>query len=206
MGKKAYIGAQGTAQQARKIYVGTGKARMAKKAYLGDENGIARLVFTGGAAWLKYSCDSSTTYEWTDARVGETGTYTLWDRGALFTAYTFDEVEGFYGDGWDNYVTFEDASQAAGAYSFSSESVWQLGAIIEVHDQYGDTKGYTYETTCVASAEAYTSYSKGSTSYGTIYADEDQQPEAGEVLEHGSDHYVIRTASGAYWYQLVKED
>lgn len=206
MGKKAYIGEQGTAQQARKIYVGDGVAHLVKKAYLGDENGIARLVFTNGPAWLKYSCNTSTTYERTDARVGETDTYTLWDRGALFTEYKFDESYGFAGLDWDHYVTFDDASQAAGAYCFSSEAVWQLGSIVEVLDQYGDTKGYTYETSCVGSAEEHTEYSKGSTSYGTIYAEEGQQPEAGQVLEHGSDHYVVRTTSGTYWYQLVKED
>ena len=166
-------------------------------------------------AWQKFSCNETSTYTQTDTFVGEKGSYTLWDGGALFTEYAFDEEQGFYyPDGFDHWVTYEDASQAAGAYVsqpheydvYVESGIWQLGAIIEVHDQYGDTKGYTYETTCVASADVYTEYSKGTTDYGIIFADEGALPEEGTIIEQGENYYIIRVVKnniikGVYYYE-----
>lgn len=208
MGKKAYIGAQGTAQQARKIYVGTGKARMAKKAYLGDENGIARLVFTSGAAWLKYTATATEVYHyvWDDLYVGQARSQIAYnyDGGQHPLAYEFNESEGFDVPSGTTVVRTPDA---VGAYEVSATSVWVIESVEPAPD-YGE-KYYRLSGTTVASASQELDridYGKGTTSHGTIYADEGLQPEPGEVLEHGSDHYVIRTASGTYWYQLVKED
>lgn len=211
MGKKAYIGAQGTAQQARKIYVGTGKARMAKKAYLGDENGIARLVFTSGAAWLKYTAIATERYYYVqdDRLVGQRrGQYDFYMISPSYaTQYEFDSRYGFASAWGYPLVTLDNA---VGAYEISDTEVWQVTSVAsEPTEVYPGSYQYLVEGVVVASASQELDridYSKGTTSHGTIYAEDGQQPEAGEVLEHGSDHYVIRTASGTYWYQLVKED
>ena len=166
-------------------------------------------------AWQKFSCNETSTYTQTDTYVGETGANTLWDGNMVFTEYTFDEEKGFYTpNGFDNYVTLEDASQAAGTYFWYNnedgfdveEGVWQHGAIIKVHDQYGDIKGYTYETTCVASADVYIEYDKGTTDYGIILADEGALPEEGTIIEQGENYYIIRViknnaVQGVYYYE-----
>ena len=165
---------------------------------------------TSGVKWNKYDCNTTTIYDRTDTYVGETGSHTVWDGEGLFTEYTFDEELGFYApDGFDHYVVYEDASQAAGAYTFYNNEdgvyvdsgVWQLGTIIEVHDQYGDTKGYTYETTCVGSADAHHFYSKGDTLLGTVEADEGEMPADGEKLDEGNGWYIIRTSDGIFYYE-----
>ena len=51
MAKKAYIGVDGVAREAKGIYLGIdGVARKIKKAYIGDENGLARLWYEDGPA------------------------------------------------------------------------------------------------------------------------------------------------------------
>lgn len=46
MAKKAYIGVDGVAREAKSIYLGIDNvARKIKKAYIGDENGLARLWY-----------------------------------------------------------------------------------------------------------------------------------------------------------------
>lgn len=181
----------------------------APEIYLESDPVVPDEPETSGVTWNKYNCNTTTIYDQTDAYVGDTGSHTVWDGQGLFTAYAFSEEEGFYyPDGFDHYVVYEDASQAAGAYTLQNNEgdvyvesgVWQLGAIIEVHDQY-DRKGYTYETTCVASADAHYFYSKGDTLIGTVEAAEGEKPASGEVLDSGNGWYIIRTSDGIFYYE-----
>ena len=204
MGKRAYIGAQGTAQQTHKIYVGDGVAHRAKKAYMGDENGIARLVFMdGGKAWAKYSCEVSFEYIRDDAYVGQVSLYSTPHGVGVPIAWEFDPRSGFY----YTHVENREPDNLAGTYVISDTGVDVLTELLRT-EEYMTRLYYVYAVERVASASPGDDiYSKGSTFYGTIYKDEGEQPEMGDVLEQGANYYVIQTTDGSrYWYQLIEEE
>lgn len=60
MAKSIYLG-NGKAIKIKKIYEGNGVARKIKKGYVGDSSGVARLFFTSGYRWERYTVTYTTS-------------------------------------------------------------------------------------------------------------------------------------------------
>lgn len=111
MAKVTYIG-NGNSKKVSKIYLGSGNtSHKIKKGYIGDSSGKARLFFSSGYQWQRYSL--VTEYVW--------NRYNL----DISYKYTYDEQK-HNGDGsrvvdGDDYVYLSHLDQKSGQYEASSE-------------------------------------------------------------------------------------
>lgn len=199
MAKTAYIGIAKKAKEIIKAYVGVnGIARKIKKSYIGID-GIARETWKG-VTWKKYSCATSYTYHEDPANIGfTTKHYYGTETSTFYSSYSFSESSGYTLSGL---VTL-DVHDAVGYYTGSSHSA-QVFQIVSMSSTKVD---FSYEAVvkCVGTANQYTHYSKGTTSYGEVIADRDALPEEGSLIRGSieGDYCVVRVDNTYYYYEKV---
>lgn len=172
----------------------SGKHRQILKAYK-TINGKHELCYVRGVEWKKFSCvrDTYTRYKQDDKNVGNTSTTTKSKTGTtrVYYDYTFSTTSGFSGSGggsWYNDAlgdSYSVSSTAVRAYSYKSET--------------DTTITYTLTTVASATATTYADYSKGSTSYGSVYAEEGEYPDAVNGYT-----YVTTFSEGGVSYTVMK--
>lgn len=191
------------------------KHRKGKKAFL-TVGGVHKLVYSSGVAWEKYSCNVSTETDETYERVtpsGETKTFTAWFLTAYYE-YAFHDWGGF-GGGLGNANEYIDTVEKAnsvdlvGMYHITTEEAWEIISVDEVSESGGKLNlkftAKLVDQCELISSDTYNVYSKGSTSYGTVEADEGALPESGTLIEGSvADGYCVLEIDGTYYYYIVE--
>ena len=203
MAKKSLLTIGQTYRKVKKEYLTVdGVYRNVKKVYE-TVNGIYVLRWTGGVTWKKYSCDVDYGYYEVASDIGFTRTayYSGMDTSTFYSSFSFSSKSGYILNGL---VTLPIPS-AVGYYTGHNSQVFQ---IIGVTASTELGVRYEVEEKCVGSAWQSTSYSKGSTSYGEVTADEESLPEEGTLLRGGitEDYCVVRVGNTAYYYEKVMEE
>lgn len=202
MAKGAYIGIltdeKSVARKTKKIYLGIDNvARAIKKAYLGVDN-VAQLVYMSGIEWNKYSCNetSSTTY----TKTTSSGTWRASYRTRVYTSYTFSSSSGFSGSGGK---TITDPEDGVGYYVVTTVTVALITSV--EYDSSGNATYFITTREYYAQSSTTYSYSKGSTSYGIVIAEEGALPESGTLIKGSatSSYCVIEVGSTYYYYTKV---
>lgn len=210
MAKAQYVGVDGVARKAKKNYIGVdGIARKVKKAYVGVD-GVARQCFSSDITWSKYSCDVSAqdNYIQDSSANGTEGSAYVGEAGVYYSGWQFDSSLGFSKSKYSTTKTFtEDYAGAVDHYYIWKDSdkqqvrkITSCSVLSEADSIY--KYGYTIQSSATNNP-TYT-YSKGSTSYGTIAAPEGVLPEDGTLIEGSvEDGYcVIQTTDSIYYYIL----
>jgi hypothetical protein len=153
-----------------------------------------------GVKWIKYSCNAVTTTTY-DQKPPEyvTQGYTPRSRKnsdsySAYTGYTFSEKSGFEGTG---HVMCR--GNALSGY-------YEVGDVLVVrYDNETDGGNGNTNYQCPIIAEAYahskTTYSKGGTGYGAVYADKDELPDDGQLIEgSANDSYCVIKVDGTIYY------
>lgn len=191
MGKQLSVTEKGKSQVAKKLFITDEnlKHRKGKKAFL-TVNGVHRLVYSSGVMWQKYDCvHKSGDYYLNsdDSLIGTTHTMVTDLGDEVYGDYEFSPSEGFVGI---DPITVESDDDAIGRYIVEPYEVY---LIIDMwHTETADLCGKYKD-----------SYSCGSTSYGTIEAEEGALPESG-TLKDGSanDSYCILDINGTLYYYI----
>lgn len=199
MSKGTYIGIDNKARKVTKCYIGiNGIARKIKKAYIGV-NGIAQAIF-GGVTWKKYSADMHREYYQTQDNTGWTRTgYIYTDTTTFYSGYSFSESNGFTFTGAQELSPFD----AVGMYWYHNE--FGVDQVVSAKAISTSPIGHEVTYTRVASCNNRDWYTKGTTYYGEVTADEDSLPEEG-TLHEGSiegDYCVININGTDYYYEKV---
>ena len=140
MAKGIYWGG-GTSRKVKRVYLGVGGvSHKIKKGYIGDETGKARLFYSSGRIWKKYTV--KTQYNWNRYNIG-----TVQSVVAGSSRYTIPGSRGYYNNwnvfGGTNYtfsnglyyLTFYRTIQGPGRYTPGSQ--W-------ASSKYGLGDGYAY--------------------------------------------------------------
>ena len=200
MARGSYIGVSGKARKVKKMYIGVNdKAKKVKKVYIGDSNNKARLCWSSGNTWKKYSCEITTTWtmypsninwgEWSYEREIDStcGSYSSWE---------FSESWGFSGVGYRGGKYIDNV----GYLMVESDRVTIIQSVVDNGDGT-----ITVTRKPIEVAYSTTHYSKGSTSYGKVEADSDALPEQGTLLSGSIEgrHCVINVNNNTYYYEKV---
>ena len=155
-----------------------------------------------GVEWKKYNCNAntytSTQYYTSSQYVGNTGNLiynSTSEWPTMYKYYAWSSSTGYYGT---NGIT-----QATPGYIVGSSGSYQVVYLLKSRSSSNSKWYYAYEIVASAypSTSSYTTYSKGSTSYGTVIADEGSYPENGSLIEGGpTNSYCILYVGGAYYY------
>lgn len=203
MGNHIALTVDGKHQKGRKLFItdGNGKHRKVKKGFL-TVGGVHRLVFAAGYDWAKYNCIIAPAH-YREIGGGESdfGTYAA-QTMTLYDSYDFTESGGYFGEGAHDYFWTDDLSSAVGKYLIDEEEVLQITSLSKA------TSGgfIDWAGNIVARCELVeNAYSKGSTSYGKIFSDEGELPEAGTLIEGSiAEGYCILEVDGVkYYYEMV---
>jgi hypothetical protein len=152
--------------------------------------------------WNKYGCNSSYTITRYYDPCTMQGVYVKssnWFNVSVGTGYGFSESSGYYLTGSSNMNS--RTNDATGYYSTDDENVYVLS--ISDTSVFNGSTVYNYNMTAVASCstEGYYTYSKGSTSYGSIASSSGKLPEDGTLIEGSADgDYCIINVNGNYYY------
>jgi hypothetical protein len=158
--------------------------------------------------WNKYNCDSNTTYTYEyPERTNHTSESTFnyvknWGKTTtVYTGYNYTSTEGLTLTG----ETTKSVEELEGYYDGGmwETMVYQYGEITDTGKNSSTGYDYiTYQLLELASSKiSKTTYSKGSTSYGSITSSTGSLPENGTLIE-GSAYgdYCIITIDGADYY------
>lgn len=157
-------------------------------------DGVHKLCYLLGLAWKKYNCivgsDTSTylvqsgwTYTNTTSRSDNGGETTV------YTSYTFNSSTGFV---LGSAMTVDLSTWTGTMYAGGGT---EISRAVVSSDKVTYYMNYATQKT-----STYTTYSKGSTDYGTIYAEEDAYPDA----ENGY-IYVTTFTSGGATYTVMRD-
>lgn len=167
------------------IVYGPSFAKRVVKAYIGDENNLARLCYTAGLKWAKYECEwyEETEYELVSIRSGVTDWY---DNDKLYgvsselrivdgqivgtgTAKYGDSLDGYYDGHAELYGPQANDDGTATRYAYTEYGVketvvdeyWkvydEIGEVYAPEGEYPDAdKGYTYLDTFWYNGDQYT--------------------------------------------------
>lgn len=154
-----------------------------------------------GVKWLKYSCNvvTNTTYEqWPDPSPNARPVFGL-PNGighSCYTGYTFSRERGFEGTGH----SVRYGKDLTGYYQVAPDYVRMFADPVD--DGSGNITFYMVKID-YASVRTTTTYSKGETGYGAIYADPRELPEDGQLIEGSADgkYCVIKVGGTFYYYE-----
>lgn len=175
-----------------------GKHRKGKKAFL-TQNRKHRLVFAAGNDWAKYSCNYTPAYYVEKGAEGSTLSGSVASSTImLYYDYQFSK-EGGYDGGDGGSVGYDTLGLGVGMYKVTDTHVIKITSLARTDS------GIDWEGDIVASCERIADkYTKGSTPYGKLFADEGELPEAGTLVAGSSaDEYCVLKISGAYYYYEI---
>lgn len=204
----------------KKVQVGTEQATVARavtKAY-DSVNGVARVYFSTGTKWRKWSCSQSKTYSdggsiyGTDSWSlgfwhGSVSCYKSYGWGGSYTGYT---TTGSYNTLICSAITtLEEAKSAlVGTYYISEsdniQTVYKIVGVNSVSPE-SDITYFSLNLEYVARANKSTSYTKGSIMYNEITAPAGELPEAGTLISGSvnGNYCVVKVGSTNYYYERV---
>lgn len=152
-----------------------------------------------GVTWAKFSCNVRTEYvEITpssmESTVEHSGTSGI--TGSYSNGYNFSSLTGYSSTG----QVSVSVADTVGMYLVSTTVVSQVISVTKVSDIK-----YIVTLKRVAECDYKVYYSKGSTSYGEITADEDSLPEEGTLRAGsiGGAYCVINVNGTNYYYEKV---
>lgn len=154
-----------------------------------------------GVKWLKYSCNvtRTTTYEkWPDPSPNERPTFRVpnGQGHSCYTGYTFSSERGFEGTGH----SVRYGKDLSGYYEITPTYVRKFADPVD--DGSGNVT-FSMVKIDYANEKTTTTYSKGGTGYGAIYADTRELPEDGQLIEGSADgtYCVIKVGGSFYYYE-----
>lgn len=151
-----------------------------------------------GVKWSKFDCKvtTKTTYTETTPTLFTFSINQPADKYAYsYADYYFTTDQGFIGR---NEIKHDNGKNMSG-YLVHDTDVW-------AYENNGVDLGTGWiNYTCPNVAKAYknvtTTYSKGSTSYGAVYADKNELPADGQLIEgSANDAYCVIRTGGTYYY------
>ena len=218
MSQQLTITSTGQHKKAKKLFY-TDKSlihREGKKAFL-TVGGVHRLVYSSGITWNKYNCEIQynviTHYERTDKSnklIGTTGTMGIHYSVTLMRDYGFSDYMGFYQVGMAfHFSNIESVgSTPIGAYVDSGYP--EVRKIISIDRIVGDIYYVTYEIVDACEEIRNTTiegYTKGTTSYGEVVAEEGAFPEDGTLIMGSvEDGRCVLNVNGEYYYYVTSEN
>lgn len=159
--------------------------------------------------WTKYSCDIGTKYSYnqTSSGVGTTGTSAGYMGNTyLDTLYTGYEWGGD-DEGWVGTGAVEVYPTAAvGYYCVYSDMVLKIETLVPYTrpgQTTSDTTGYSGTIVAAATYSSSTTYSQGSTNYGTVTAAYGVVPDGGLIIAGSvltGNYCVVRVGDTYYYY------
>lgn len=201
MGSKLAVTDNGVHNIAKKIFFTDDKLihRKTKKMFR-TQNGVHRMVYSSGAKWAKYSCETIPAHYVEEEPQGTTGSNATYGEIHVYTGYTFSETEGYVGTGG----AWAMPSVAVGRYRVSATRVsrfYDWGTITT--DNYnGYLVRYKEVARCTYVPQ---SYAAGEEYYDTYEVEDGEYPEEGEFeLVAGStkDSYLVLDVDGTYYYYV----
>lgn len=198
-----YKGVNGVARKVTKRYRGVdGVAREIIKGYRGVD-GVARQFFAAGIEWRKYSCmvlpgGTHTIYDenGVDWEFSDSGFLTSSDISG-YADYMFTPTFGYGGSGGT--ISLGPVSGNTGVlYNCygASVSLYEVTRPGSKYEYYCYTKTANTTTTTTP-----TTYHKGDTDYGSVYAQEGEAPEEGTLLAGSyTGSYCVISVGGTYYY------
>lgn len=157
-----------------------------------------------GVKWLKFDCKvtTQTTFDrhaQPPININFYRTENSNHQVICYTDYIFSEQTGFTGT--NSHKIRGD--QLTGYYYVDSEDVVEYANPTYSENQGGQYTRYDCIWIAHATRRTTTIYSKGGTGYGAVYADKDELPADGQLIEgSASDAYcVIRTGGNYYYYE-----
>ena len=176
-----------------------GVARKVLKVYIGDKNSIARLCYTAGIKWIKYTCSEETAYS---ERIVATGSGT--------TSYTNSQT----------YNVFSDLRLTNGILSHVGSTMLPGDSLSGYYDNYcllsyssndGTNTTYSYTEYGTESYEDGT-YWKPGDKIDNVYAEEGAYPDADigytyvDTFTYNNVTYTrMKDAKGDYYAYLMME-
>ncbi len=196
MGNHIAVAENGKYIIGKKLFVTEkGVHRKGKKAFL-TKDGKHRLVFSAGNDWAKYSCDViAAHYKETENTGATVESDWVSSKMFLYDYYSFTTEDGYTGTTGAYY----SGGAGVGYYKVSKKQVVRIDSIT-VNDSY-----LHYTGTVVGACEFMeTAYTKGTSDYGKLFADEGELPEAGTLIEGSvAEGYCVLQISGAYYYYEI---
>lgn len=200
MGNHIAITKNGKHKIGRKLFITdeNKKHRRVKKGFL-TVGGVHKLVFAAGRNWVKYSCNFVPAHYAETGAGGHFESDWLDSEMFLYNTYDFSASKGYTGTAGGYYSAGEEA---VGKYKVDEDRVIK---ITELTEKIGSILHYTgvVAATCERVEDAY---SKGSTSYGSTFADEWELPEVGTLIAGSvAEGYCVLEIGGVkYYYELVE--
>lgn len=154
-----------------------------------------------GVKWLKFNCNvvTTTTYEqWVyPSNIPLRIRHYDNQKHTCYLDYYFTTDYGFIGSNEQKCY-----GNAMTGYYVSSDSVYQYGTGEYVGSDYGGpVTEYLCPMVAGATRHTTTTYSKGGTSYGAVYADKNDLPADGQLIEgSANDAYCVIRTGGTYYY------
>lgn len=196
-GSTAYLTVDGIHRKALKMYKTIG--------------GVHRLCYEAGVKWLKYSCDVNlvpyTRYKEGDWVLDNQNDY--FEAGVIAVldfslSYSFDVNTGKFALGKLYSLMPEDLENAYHMSSTNNSRLYKYADQVADYDTDGNILGYYYNyyyKDAEEVTEYYQTYSKGATSYGSVYAEEGSWPEDGIVITHNDNYCIIQIGDTYYYYE-----
>jgi hypothetical protein len=220
MGKQLAITVNNKHRIGKKLFItdNNGTYRKGKKAFL-TVDGVHRLVYSSGTTWHKYNCTIDTIEKVVYDRVPvveEVKSLSFWFL-SVCGYYTFESSEGFLKDfsTVHTYYTEGEINSAnlIGEYIVYNTEVWMILSIDSVSTSASNGRlsvtltAKRVDQCDIASTDIYHVYSKGSTSYGTVEAEEGALPENGTLVDGSvADGYCILNVDGNLYYYWITDD
>lgn len=159
-----------------------------------------KLIWSALTKWAKYSCEITEAH-YEDTEVSDLYFNSWYDSSIpLYDSFEFSSEVGYSGIGLNTFYTTDDLTEAVGKYHVTDERVVEITSLVK------DNSWFDYEGTKVRERTYFdTTYSKGSTSYGTVEAETGALPEDGTLIEGSvADGYCVLEIGGAYYYYVME--
>lgn len=200
MGSKLAVTDNGVHNIAKKIFFTDDKLihRKTKKMFR-TQNGVHRMVYSSGAKWAKYSCETIPAHYVEEEPQGTLYSQTASNSIYVYRGYTFSETEGYVGTG--GYRT-PPSSVSYGDYQVSATQVWRFydrGTVTT------DTfNGYLVRFKEVARCTSVPlTYAAGEEYHGTYEVEDGEYPEEGFFVAGSiKDSYLVLDVDGTYYYYV----
>ena len=220
MGKQLAITVDGKHKKGKKLFITDNniKQRKVKKAFY-TVAGVHKLVYSSGTIWQKYSCDVDSTRINTYKDVDTNDYGSIGDSLTIESDYMYTASSYYFHEriGWNLESPFFVVQEYATASSQIGKYIGQhyngskcdwIGQIISVDGDLS-SPSWTVTVKLVALCELVDfeityEYSQGSTSYGTVEADDGALPESGTLIEGSvEDGYCVMRINDTYYYYTM---
>lgn len=207
MGNHIAITVNGKHETVKKLFITdeSGKHRKVKKGFL-TVGGKHKLVFAAGHDWVKYNAVLTPGHYEEKPTSGYYTTYGEVSSVTLYDSYSFSKAHGYQYSGATTFTINSDLSAAVGKYYKLYQGTQAVERVVELIANEAN-KTIQVKAQAVASCDFIEdAYVKGSTTYGTIFADEGELPEAGTLIKGSvAEGYCVLEIGGVkYYYELVE--